>query len=192
MNKSTIIGFALGAIAGSVGTWFFAKKKYEQIAQEEIYQVREYYSERDDEKGVEGEPTGDDDEDPKKKVAELARNKDAISSYNKIVEENEYKVQHSNIFDTQAKDKGKPYVIKPEEFGDIDDYELVELTYYSDLVLAEMETEEIIDVDEVVGGDSLLTFGQYDDDIVYVRNDRLMCDYKIVVDNREFSEVEDE
>ena len=35
-----LMAFATGAIAGSVVTWCFVKKKYERIAQEEIDSVK--------------------------------------------------------------------------------------------------------------------------------------------------------
>ena len=45
MNKTVIgiISFAAGAAIGSVATWMLVKNKYEQIAQEEIEEVREVY-----------------------------------------------------------------------------------------------------------------------------------------------------
>ena len=45
MSKSTnIVMFVLGAAVGSAATWYFTKKKYEQIAQEEIDSVKEAFS----------------------------------------------------------------------------------------------------------------------------------------------------
>ena len=39
----------------------------------------------------------------------------------------------------------------------------------------------IEDIDRVVGKDSLTHFGEYEDDSVYVRNDRLKCEYEILL-----------
>ena len=79
-------------------------------------------------------------------------------------------------------DEPKPYVISPEEFGDnVDDYELISLNYYEDGVLADDWDEPIEDIDKVVGKDSLTHFGEYEDDSVYVRNDRLKCEYEILM-----------
>ena len=46
MNNKIInvVLFTAGAAIGSVVTWTFIKKKYEQIAQEEIDSVKEEYS----------------------------------------------------------------------------------------------------------------------------------------------------
>lgn len=83
----------------------------------------------------------------------------------------------------------KPYVIAPEEFGEMDDYETVSLTYYSDGVLTDDFDNEIEDVEGMVGEDSLDHFGEYEDDSVFVRNDRYKTDYEILLDLRKYSDV---
>ena len=47
MNKLLqAFGFVVGAAVGSATTWYFTKRKYETIAQEEIDSVKKTYSER--------------------------------------------------------------------------------------------------------------------------------------------------
>ena len=83
----------------------------------------------------------------------------------------------------------KPYVISPDEFGEFAGYDTVSLTYYADRVLADDNDDVIEEVDDVVGTESLSHFGEYEDDSVFVRNDRLKCDYEILLDQRKFSDV---
>ena len=83
----------------------------------------------------------------------------------------------------------KPYVISPEEFGEFEDYERISLSYYADQVLADEDDEKVDDVDNVVGLESLTHFGEFEDDSVFVRNDRLKCDYEILLDQRTYSDV---
>lgn len=83
----------------------------------------------------------------------------------------------------------KPYVISPEEFGEFEEYEKISLTYYADQVLTDENNEEVDDVEEIVGEESLTHFGEYEDDSVFVRNDRLKCDYEILLDQRNYSDV---
>ena len=52
--------------------------------------------------------------------------------------------------------------------------------------------DKIEDVDDVVGMESLTRFGEYEDDSVFVRNDRLRCDYEILMDERTYSEARKE
>lgn len=83
----------------------------------------------------------------------------------------------------------KPYIISPEEFGESGNYTQISLTYYSDGVLADDEDEIIEDIDDTVGEDFADHFGDYEDDSVFVRNDRLRCDYEILKDNRSYHDV---
>lgn len=54
MNKAAgFVMFVLGAAVGSVVTWQYTKKKYEQIAQEEIDSVKEIFSRRESAADVE-------------------------------------------------------------------------------------------------------------------------------------------
>lgn len=72
----------------------------------------------------------------------------------------------------------KPYVISPEEFGEMDDYERIVLMYHTDGVLTDEDREIIDDPDEIVGKDYADHFGKYDS--VYVRNDKRKSDYEIL------------
>ena len=56
------VTFALGAAAGSVVAWSFLKSKYEQLAKEEIEEVREYYRQKDVESEGEDEPAFDEED----------------------------------------------------------------------------------------------------------------------------------
>ena len=54
MSKATgFVMFVLGAAVGSVVTWQYTRKKYEQIAQEEIDSVKEIFSRRESATDVE-------------------------------------------------------------------------------------------------------------------------------------------
>ena len=83
----------------------------------------------------------------------------------------------------------KPYVISPYDFGELDGYSQVELTYYADGTLEDEDYNIVTDVDELIGSDSLLTFGEYEDDAVFVRNDRLRADFQILKDYRTYEDA---
>ena len=80
----------------------------------------------------------------------------------------------------------KPYVITPDEFGDIYEYDTITLHYFADKVLADEDDEIITNVDEIIGRDSLTHFGEYEPDSVYVRNDEMKADYEILLDLRNY------
>lgn len=189
MSKATgFVMFVLGAAVGSVVTWRYTRKKYEQIAQEEIDSVKEIFSKRESAADVEIT-------DPEPHTAKIGKpeEKPDITEYAARLERDGY-TNYSNVGAEQKKEEQetmeiKPYVISPEEFGEFEDYERISLSYYADQVLADEDDEKVDDVDNVVGLESLTHFGEFEDDSVFVRNDRLKCDYEILLDQRTYSDV---
>ena len=208
MNKTVIgiISFAAGAAIGSVATFMSIKNKYEQIAKEEIEEVREVYMNairKTEEVDDEHEDSAPVNEAPK--VAEL-------KSYNDVVKESGY-INYGNITEaeveemvkektkeiveecndilkkTEDKVNNKPYVISPDEFGD--EYNVVTLVCYNDKVVTTYDTGEVLtdeEVEKLVGLDSLSRFGEYEEDSVFVRNDSIKVDYEILRDEENYSD----
>ena len=184
MNKTLI--FLLGAITGGGTVWYFTKEYYRRLADQEIDSVlgADRYEKKKEEAPAEKK---NDKKDVKTRheYEELTRNytKPPVTAYaEKYAHEEELATEHP--IDDEEED---PYVISPQEFGDLDDYDKISLTYYADGYLVDGET--VIDnVDEVVGPDALDSFGEYEDDSVYVRNDRLKTDYEILLNETNFIE----
>lgn len=189
MHKSNnFMAFIFGASIGSVVTWMYVKKKYEQLAKEEIDSVKEVFSKRETNDAMKEAKFNKQEEKPDLKM------------YAATVRENNY----TNYSNTDSKDETKKevrkqddgnekgyfaYVITPEEFGEFDDYEKVSLSYFDDQILADENLDIVDDVDETVGVDSLTHFGEYEDDSVFVRNDERKCDYEILLDHRDYEDV---
>lgn len=179
MNWNKVFIFAAGAVIGSAVTWKLLKDKYAKIAQEEIDSVKEVFSKKKN-----GPNTIDGVIETKEVKTET------LQSFKDKVQE----LGYTNYSDISKDEEGgsdmidKPYVIEPEEFGE-NDYETVSLTYYADGVLADDRDNVVEDVESMVGVESLNHFGEYEDDSVFVRNDRLETDYEILMDLRKFSEV---
>jgi len=187
MNKTiNFMMFVLGVAVGSVVTWRYVEKKYEQIAQDEIDSVKEVFSKRETEFTEDTEVQIKADNAKKKpSVIEYAAwlRKRGYTNYSDMVDEKPEEVKEEPM------SVDKPYVIAPEEFGELDDYETISLTYYADQILADDNDVIVDDIEDVVGFDSLNSFGEYEDDSVFVRNDRLKCDYEILLDQRKYSDV---
>ena len=189
MNKATgFVMFVLGAAVGSIVTWQYTRKKYEQIAQEEIDSVKEIFSRRELAADVEIVT-------PEPQTAKVGKpeEKPDITEYAARLEREGY-TNYSNVSAGEKKEEQeamemKPYVISPDEFGEFEDYERISLSYYADQILADEDDEKVEDVDNVVGLESLTHFGEFEDDSVFVRNDRLKCDYEILLDQRTYSDV---
>lgn len=185
MNFKTAIAFVAGVTIGSLATWKFAKDKYEKIANEEINSVMEQFkTPRFDENKVE----------PAEEEKPWRATKPDIMEYAAKIKEAKYALDQ---FDEKNKEEGgdesmesnKPYVISPEEFDELDDYEIRSLTYYEDGTLVDEDGFIVENVDELIGSDSLNTFGEYEDDSVFVRNDNLLTDFEILRDVRNYSDV---
>lgn len=171
--NNTVIGiltFAAGASIVSAVTWIFLKKKYEKIAQEEIESVKEVYAK------LKGEPEEVTETETTPVFTEEERDAYAalVSGYTQEPVE-------------PAVDK--PFVISPDEFGEYEDYDQISLTYYADAFLTDENDCLIEDVEGTIGFESLTHFGEYEDDSVFVRNDRLKCDFEILLDQRRYEDV---
>lgn len=157
---TAFVAFVIGVAAGSVLTWKLLKTRYEQMAQEEIESVKETFSR-------------------------------AYKEEEQVKTENAEEILDNLGYNTETKEgdtMNEPYVISPDEFGE-KDYTMVTLTYYNDRVLADRFDEVIDDPTELVGPEALESFGEYEDDAVYVRNDALKTDYEILLDVRDYSEM---
>lgn len=174
MKGTNILIFAIGAAAGAVASYVLAKRKFLALAREEINSVKDVYSKR-----------------------AAAREKPDLSEYAEVIKKEGYSgAEHSSTPESQNREKpvkksdGKrPYVISPDEFAEDDEYDKISLTLYADNVLADEDDEVIDDVDKIVGVGNLNSFGAFEDDSVFVRNDILKADYEILLDERKFSDV---
>lgn len=189
MSKATAFAaFLLGAAVGSAATWYALKTKYEQFAEEEINDVREYYSSKlvkkdEDEHSEDTDEPQDDPVETKSNRLEMTQitERQNYSGYFKA--ESEPLPVDPNILEP------RPYVISPEEFGEIEEYNQIDITIYADDVIADDDDDILEDPENVIGLESLKHFGEYAEHTVYVRNDRLKCDYEISRDGRTYEEV---
>lgn len=181
---SGVLGFITGAAIGGAVAWYYAREKYARITEEEIASVKAAYAKKR-EVPVEQET-------PAEKTA-LAPgkvpDKPSITDYAKRITDAGYTDYSRTVKpETATTTPGEvPYVISPDEFGEIEEYTKVSLTYFADGVLSDEYGEVVDDVEEIVG-DALNHFGEYEDDSVFVRNDAKRCDYEILKDLREFDE----
>ena len=210
--------FTAGAAIGSVVTWMVIKTKYEQISKEEIESVREEYQrltkimrmeidacrkataahtkdkdavdEDEDENENDGYPY-DDDRDFTEKEKEQVEYYKITSRYRgSYNENNEIKEEGEENGDDEVPYINGPYVITPEDFASSPPgYNCCPLDYYKDGVLADGWGVQM-DVEETIGEEALDHFGEYVDDVVYVRNERLELDYEVTRDPRTYKEAE--
>lgn len=184
------ITFALGAAAGSVAAWAILKPKYERAKDEEVEEVREYYTEKYSntlDKMSKLNKVAREAVAYKERVADLGYSSAAVEDTSEEYPYENEQEGGSGTLTFNPTDE-VPQVITPEEFAADDEYQAETLTLYSDGVLTDDFDNPIEDVPAMVG-DALDHFGEYEDDSVFVRNDRYKCNYEILKDDRTFAEV---
>lgn len=193
-NISKLFMFAVGAAIGSFSAWFYAKKKYEKIANDEIRSMREYFRRREKElleddaeeeaEETKGEPESSKEENDKGIYSNIIKESGYVR-YGKLSNQNNSEEAEGNDVDDE------PYVIRPDLFDTLDDYESMTLTYYADGVLADMFDVPIDNPDALVGTDFVDCFNadEVDGDVVYVRNERKKTDFEIIEDLRNYSDM---
>ena len=183
-NIKNVLLFTAGLVVGSVVTWKMTKDKYEQWANDEIRMMREYYNQKEEEYYEEE----DLDEEPIEAEVRTERNtKPDLTEYTSRLNESGY-TDYSEISkkdeeeDNESDMEEKPYVISPEEFGDFDDYETIELTYYKNGYVT--DDQDILmsndEVEEAIGWNNITRMGEYEEDALHVRNEKRKTDYEIL------------
>ena len=175
MSLKDLFIFATGAAIGSAVTWRLVKSKYEQIANDEIREMRDFYCNREEDQVSIDEDVEEEFDDSDKET------------YEDIVDSSGYR-NYSNKKEKEEKDVDKPYVITPDEF-DSEGYDVISLIYFDDGVLTDEQYNVIDDVEGLIGEDPSSHFGEYEDDSVFVRDDEKKIDYEILADSRNFSDI---
>lgn len=172
--------FLAGAAIGSIATWKIIEKKYKDIADEEIESVKQVFKERQE------------------KISNIGSNVNNFETYKDIIKDLSYEKEDSEIEEKTNEsndisleediDRSKPYVISPEEYGEIFGYETKSWTYYADDVLVD-EFDQIVEDPEFYIGDGLKHFGEFEDDSVFIRDEKSSTDYEILKVTEEFSKI---
>ena len=185
-NSSKVFIFVAGAAIGSVVTLKFLEEKYRRIADEEIESVKETFK-----KAIEKEVGEDKNvEETPVKVATVSHTPDKpnITDYAAMTRGMGYDTETDK---ENVEDDG-PRVIIPDDFGMNEDYDNVSLLYHVDGYLTNEQNVLVDDIENTVGFECLNTFGEYEDDAVYVRNDKLKTDYEILKVDSNYSDFIDD
>ncbi len=201
MSKNAVY-FIAGATVGALGAWFFAKKKYEKIAQEEIQSVTDAFSERLDKfarssvndpsvrptpEDLEKEATKPGDRNIIDYAAVLA--KQGYTDYTKFSKDEEESAAESEPEDISENTSDGPVIICPDDYGEIPNYEQLSWIYFADHILTDDDYSLITNYEKWIGAGALQHFGEYEDDAIHVRNDKLKCYIEVVIDSRLYASV---
>ena len=188
----TSLAFVAGAIVGG-----FVTKKYieykSQINDEVEYEeceTQETITEEENDTSVENEETSN-DEIKIRSVDDEAYKKLLANLQYSIEKEAEDFIERMIPRQDEVRDTSKPYNIAPDEFEEIDEYDSDEYTYYADGYVTDSYGMPISDEDilNTIGEDFDTYFGSYDDDQIWIRNERLRMDFSVVRDIDRFVDV---
>ena len=182
MRFSNLLIFAAGAAIGSVVTWKMVKDKYARIAQEEIDSVKiafeKNYCDVQERYAQHYEQM----------EKELER-KDYVNIVNELKYAEKQEVKHDPW--VQEEDRTTfPRIITPDELGQYEHYKIVTLTYFNDEGILCDDTGNEYDVDETIGDEAIHHFGEWEDNVVHVRNNEMKTDFEVVLEEDDkYSEV---
>lgn len=195
LNKN-ILCLVAGAVLGAVPAWYFTKKKYCRVMKEAIEDVKDTYHKR----RIQDMLADKDQSKPpledlvKKFREEVEAEEEDLEEAKNIIEENGYSENgtYSGFDRPPLEDRlnAVPYVISPEMFGEVYGAGNTRtLTYYSNGVLVDDIDGMVEDIETTIGFDALQHFGEYEQNIVHVRNDRYMTDIEVCYDPGTYDDV---
>lgn len=193
------VSFCFGGLIGGLISHKILKKKFENRLTAELESVKSTY-EGDKKVNVEKKLLNDVEADAKltsgnnacctgnQNPEEVKQYVDYTKCYKPSEEKPEVKSEKKSPTKKKQTKKKEPYVISPDDFDTNADYEAVWLTLYADDILAD-EKDQKVDIEKTIGSEALNRFGEYEKDIVHVRNEELKCDYEVSRDTRTYKQV---
>jgi hypothetical protein len=211
MNKELYIYAGLvtaGLGGGFTGGYFFAKKRFQAIADVEIAQIKHAYNERNLEKPPIEEVARELLVDGKEEVQKAEQIVEAKNMAEKlgyipgeVAPESDFT---QNLIEVESDEnlflerEDAPFMVSIDDFHDAahDRMARANMVYYrGDNTLA-TEDDQVVapgDVDEIVGVKALTMFGpnsrSEDDTIIYVRNPQMNTQYEVILREDSYQEV---
>ena len=185
--------FAAGALAGAAVAARAVRDKYQQEAEEEIAEMRDYYRElRKNAKTPNEDKMLEEDENNKEEKEENTKDEydEIVKGYTNYTQYNDIETKENKKEEKEERTNYEPFIIDVEEFGEDPTYDTATLTYYKDKVLTN-DLDDVIDY-SVAGEENLKIFDEHPDcKAIYVRDDIYMVDYEILRDPYQYDEYED-
>lgn len=190
-----IIGFGAGLTVGA----FIFKKKYQKIADEEIKSVihtfkRDLKDISNISKKYEAEVKNQVLSEKDLKKPDILKYKDAVKDYTSLNGDEDGLAEYLKAINGDKKEveNNRPYyVIEPDEFGMLDDYEQIDCTYFlGDGVLTD-DKGNVFEDDRIFNSEFVEYFKD-GESVVLLRNDEKKCEYEIVYDPGNYLEQKEE
>ena len=185
-NKALI--FIGGAVTGSLISWYFTKKKYETLAENEIAKMREGYRQKNKELAERARIKPDISEVVKDQITIRQEDVDLAEKEENLIAKYAEESEPTGEENISPNDDVIEF-IDDSEFASMNGYEKINLVLYEDDVLANEMSDDIVLVEDTVGQQAIDDFKHYNPEAFYVRNNQLMTEYEITRDHRTYEEV---
>lgn len=207
-TSASVTSFCVGACLSYLVTNKVVKKKYEELADREIDEARRFYKKGDYSDPVKALDKLEKENKKRKESVKLVKDLGYTNEFTpaphvhapEAKEEDLGEPEVRNVFvnnvpiddnfdyeeELKNRDESYPYVISEEEFLQGEpDYSQNKMTWFEeDGQLVDDEDTMIPESDPIVGDSNLLRFGHgsKDNNVVYIRNERLEIDIEVVRD----------
>lgn len=173
-----ILYFSFGAAIGAVTAWYLTKRYYTQIVDDVMEDVNSFTEEvvnKEENKKIYKEHVytlGY----AQRKIEEEPENPDDYYIKDEVEEE----LETSNPFPGERVET--PYIIGPDEYHEEGSgvFDKETITYYAGNDVLVTDTDEVLEINDTIGRESLEHIGEYESDTVYVRNERLGMEFEVV------------
>ncbi len=179
MNEKVVrvLFFGMGTLTGVALTLILAKRKSRDLEFEEEISFGDILDCRDQMPKTD-EPLSE---------SPILSTKEEPIDYSAIIKQHYTKTNTTDNHDSQ-----KPYPISPDEYGEMEDYEPLNLYLYTDHVLTDTEFEIITDIEGTIGCDAIDKLDEYEENAIYIRNPVIKCDYEILLNNEDYMDAMNE
>lgn len=181
-----ILSFLAGGLVGAIVAYKFAYDKAEEASDIEIEEMRQYFLNKDKNTVTVKKAT-----DAAEKSRQSQNKPSVVELVNVKDKPDTQKVNYTTYSEEVPEDvniTAEPTLVSEDEFGEIQSYNRVNLTYYDDLILADdstMRTFKKTEIDQAVGREALDRLNDVDE--VFVRNDSTRTYYNIVNSDLEYA-----
>ena len=183
-NLNNIVTFLAGSIFGSVVTYYITKKYFSKKHEEDLLTAEERgYRNAVNDKTIADEII--------EKHGYLAREDFGIPDPS-LLEGLDVAPPNEND-EPAALPSENPYVIDIMEYGEMDDYDEINLTLYADGVITDENDDIIENPEELIGKDNyeyLKSDGlTINGETMFIRNDIRKCDYEVVASYMSYHDI---
>lgn len=185
----TILTLVAGAALGAGGMYLYLNEKYEKQNAENLKQNREFYQKKMDELKKEFPEENDISEEPEEEVSEAKKKAEDLAA----------KLNYNALYNkeplgqaAEAKEE-QIFLISPEQYDSETLLDKRVLTYWEgDDILSDELSDEILDIENIIGIENVSEFGNsFEEDpyVMHIRNNKFGAVYEVTKDERSYSAV---